>query len=71
MSSQGKQQLVELGALWYSTKTPGVMTGKVNGNTRIIYLPNDRKEKETQPDGRIFLAPAEKREEEKGNGRQW
>jgi uncharacterized protein (DUF736 family) len=42
------------------------MTGKVNGNTRIILLPNDRKEKDNQPDCRIFLAPAEKRDQPQG-----
>jgi hypothetical protein len=63
MSTDGKQksQLVEIGALWYSTKTPGVMTGKL-GNARLVLLPNDRKEG-AQPDCRIFVAPFEKRDQ--------
>jgi hypothetical protein len=59
--SKQKSQLVEIGALWYSTKTPGVMTGKL-GNARLVLLPNDRKEG-AQPDCRIFVAPFEKRDQ--------
>jgi hypothetical protein len=59
--SKQKSQLVEIGALRYSTKTPGVMTGKL-GNARLVLLPNDRKEG-AQPDCRIFVAPFEKRDQ--------
>ena len=61
MSSNGgpKSNLIEIGALWYSTKTPGVMTGKL-GNARLVLLPNDRKEG-AQPDCRIFVAPFKSR----------
>ena len=47
-NSGPKSNLIEIGALWYSTKTPGVMTGKL-GNARLVLLPNDRKEG-SQPD---------------------
>ena len=54
MSTDGKQksQLIEIGALWYSTKSPGVMTGKL-GNARLGQ----------QPDCHPFVAPFEKREQ--------
>ena len=62
MANDNKQSsLIEIGALWYSTKTPGVMTGKL-GNARLVLLPNDRKEG-AQPDCRIFVAPFEKRDQ--------
>ena len=57
--SNEKNTLVEIGALWYSTKTPGVMTGKL-GNARLVLLPNNNKEG-AQPDCRIFVAPYEKK----------
>ena len=57
--SNEKNTLIEIGALWYSTKTPGVMTGKL-GNARLVLLPNNNKEG-AQPDCRIFVAPYEKR----------
>lgn len=62
-NSGPKSNLVEIGALWYSTKTPGVMTGKL-GNARLVLLPNDRKEG-SQPDCRIFVAPFEKQDQQK------
>jgi hypothetical protein len=58
--SNEKNTLVEIGALWYSTKTPGVMTGKL-GNARLVLLPNNNKEG-AQPDCRIFVAPYEKKD---------
>lgn len=58
--SNEKNTLIEIGALWYSTKTPGVMTGKL-GNARLVLLPNNNKEG-AQPDCRIFVAPYEKRD---------
>ena len=61
-NSGPKSNLIEIGALWYSTKTPGVMTGKL-GNARLVLLPNARKEG-SQPDCRIFVAPYEKQEQQ-------
>ena len=58
--SNEKNTLVEIGALWYSTKTPGVMTGKL-GNARLVLLPNNNKEG-AQPDCRIFVAPYKKKD---------
>ncbi len=58
--SNEKNTLIEIGALWYSTKTPGVMTGKL-GNARLVLLPNNNKEG-AQPDCRIFVAPYEKKD---------
>jgi len=58
--SNEKNTLIEIGALWYSTKTPGVMTGKL-GNARLVLLPNNKKEG-AQPDCRIFVAPYEKKD---------
>ena len=70
MSSNGgpKSNLIEIGALWYSTKTPGVMTGKL-GNARLVLLPNDRKEG-AQPDCRIFVAPFEKQDQQQSRPQQ-
>lgn len=58
--SNEKNTLIEIGALWHSTKTPGVMTGKL-GNARLVLLPNNNKEG-SQPDCRIFVAPYEKKD---------
>jgi len=67
-NSGPKSNLIEIGALWYSTKTPGVMTGKL-GNARLVLLPNNNKEG-SQPDCRIFVAPFEKQDQQKPRSQQ-
>lgn len=53
---------IELGAVWYSTKTPGVMSGKI-GNARCLIIPNKNKEGQ-QPDARIFLMPRDENQQQ-------
>ena len=67
-NSGPKSNLIEIGALWYSTKTPGVMTGKL-GNARLVLLPNNNKEG-AQPDCRIFVAPFEKQDQQQPRPQQ-
>lgn len=57
--SERKSDLIELGALWCSERTEGVMTGKI-GNARLVLLPNKHKQPgEKSPDYRLFVAPKE------------
>lgn len=57
MSEQRKSDLVELGGLWKSEKTQGVLTGTL-GRARLVVLPNTYKQPgEKSPDFRVFVAP--------------
>lgn len=72
MSSNDKQSgLIEIGALWYSTKTPGVMTGNFGNRARIVVIPNKFKEKENQPDAKICVAQNEKPQQRKEDDVPW
>ncbi len=72
MSNQNKQGgLIEIGALWYSTKTPGVMSGTFGNRARIVVIPNKFKEKDNQPDMKICIAPNDKPQQQKEDDVPW
>ncbi len=55
------------------------LSGKVNRATRLLVLPNDRKEKDSDPDFNVFLVPIEEEPQTNGtpnngqreSGQQW
>lgn len=58
-----ENQLIELAALWLNEAKDGskYMSGKING-LNVLVFKNKFKEKDNQPDYRIYLAKAEKKE---------
>jgi len=54
------QKLCEIFALWKNTSKNGdtYLSGTM-GNSKILVLKNNNKEKENQPDYRVFVAPKE------------
>lgn len=59
--------MIEIGALWVNTTPDGrsYMSGKL-GQARLLMFANDRKtEGSKQPDYRLYVAPALKRDEVK------
>lgn len=72
MANDDKQSsLIEIGALWYSTKTPGVMSGNFGNRARIVVIPNKFKEKDNQPDMKICIAPNDKPQQKKEDDVPW
>jgi len=72
MSNKNEQSnLIEIGALWYSTKTPGVMSGSFGNRARVIVIPNKFKEKDNQPDMKILIAPNDKPQQKKEDDVPW
>lgn len=57
--------LIRLTGLWKGqTKAGGTMlSGSFSPSSKLIILPNNKKEKESDPDYIAFLAPAEKKED--------
>jgi len=72
MANDNKQSsLIEIGALWYSTKTPGVMSGSFGNRARIVVIPNKFKDKDNQPDMKICIAPNDKPQQKKEDDVPW
>ena len=58
--------LIAIGALWPGKKD-GVLTGKM-GEARLVVLPNDRRQNDSQPSHRVFVASAQdKQSNDSGN----
>lgn len=60
--------LIEIAALWESTDKNGnpMLTGKM-GNARVVVLKNTYKDKENQPDYRVYVTKNERREDTDNN----
>ena len=72
MANDNKQSsLIEIGALWYSSKTPGVMSGNFGNRACIVIIPNKFKEKDNQPDMKICIAPNDKPQQKKEDDVPW
>jgi hypothetical protein len=69
MEAQKKEgNLIRLTGLWKSqTKTGETMlTGGLSPSSKLIVLPNNRKQKDSDPDYIAFMASGEKREKQAG-----
>ncbi len=69
MSEQRQSNLTEIFALWKNTSKSGetYLQGTL-GNAKVLVLKNTRKEKESQPDYRVFVAPKERNEDGDNGG---
>lgn len=56
--------LIRITGLWKSQTKAGetMLSGAVSATSRLLILPNNKKERESDPDYIAFLTPAEKRE---------
>jgi len=57
--------LIRITGLWKSQTKAGetMLSGAVSATSRLLILPNNKKERESDPDYIAFLAPAEKKED--------
>jgi len=57
--------LIRITGLWKSQTKAGetMLSGAVSATSRLLILPNSKKEKDSDPDYIAFLAPAEKKED--------
>ncbi len=57
--------LIRLTGLWKGQTKAGdtMLSGSFSPSSKLIILPNNRKEKESDPDYIAFLAPADKKED--------
>ena len=64
MNEPASSNLVRLTGLWKNESKAGstYLTGSISASSRLLILPNERKEKDTDPDFIAFMAPQEKRE---------
>ena len=57
--------LIRLTGLWRSETKAGdtMLTGSFSPSSKLVILPNNKKQKESDPDYIAFMAPSEKKEE--------
>lgn len=65
MAFDEKKPLVCIGALWKNKSGRG-LSGRL-GDARLVVLENTRKDKENQPDYRVFVATPDRKTEGGGN----
>jgi len=58
--------LIRLTGLWKNTTKAGdtMLTGNFSPSSKLIILPNNRKNKDSDPDYIAFMAPSEKKEDQ-------
>ena len=65
--SDKKSDLIEIGGLWENDGKGGkYLSGKL-GRAKLLVFPNKFKEKDSQPDYRMYVAPAPEREDSGNN----
>lgn len=60
--NEQKAQMIKLGALWNPRNGGQVLTGSINGDVRIVVMPNRYKKEDKHPDWILYLAPNEKKD---------
>jgi hypothetical protein len=58
--------LIRLTGLWRSQTKAGdtMLSGKISPTSKLVILPNSRKQKDSEPDYIAFVAPYEKQEQQ-------
>jgi len=58
--------LIRLTGLWKNTTKTGdtMLTGNFSPSSKLIILPNTRKQKDSDPDYIAFMSPSEKKEDQ-------
>ena len=64
MNEPASSNLVRLTGLWKSESKSGsqYLSGSISASSKLLILPNQRKEKDSDPDYIAFMAPNEKKE---------
>ena len=64
--TEQKSSLIRLTGLWKSETKAGetMLSGSFSPSSKLIVLPNSRKQKESDPDYIAFMAPHEKKEKQ-------
>lgn len=66
MADNNNDKLIRLTGLWKTHTKAGdtMLTGSFSPSSKLIILPNTKKQKDSDPDYIAFMAPAEKKEEQ-------
>ena len=61
-----ESNLIRLTGLWKSESKSGgnYLSGSISASSKLLILPNQRKEKDSDPDFIAFMAPQEKKDKE-------
>jgi hypothetical protein len=61
-----EQNLIRMTGLWKTQTKAGatMLSGSLSPSSKLVILPNSKKQKASDPDYIAFLAPAEKKEEQ-------
>lgn len=69
MAEKQESNLTEIAALWKNESKSGEMyLGGYLGNSKLLILKNNYKEKENEPDYRVYVAPKAKTEGDSNKG---
>ena len=66
-----ESNLIRLTGLWKSESKSGTnyLSGSISASSKLLILPNSKKEKDSDPDFIAFMAPQEKKEPKAQNPR--
>lgn len=66
MPEDKQNTLIRLTGLWKSETKSGdtMLSGSFSPSSKLVILPNTRKQKDSDPDYIAFMAPTEKKEED-------